>query len=184
MRWGHTGDAVEDVGGGLALGEAEEEAAEAVAGLLDGAHALLDLEVAEVLLADAALLAGADDAVAGEGGADLAERGAGALVGGDVEVDLPVGGGGDDVEDALPGGAGLVDAEWGERDAVVGRGGVGGHVEVPLALAVAHQDDPLREPPRALRVVLPRHLAEHALLGVGVGVGGGEIVGCCSGGGG
>jgi hypothetical protein len=163
-----TGDAVEDVGGGLALGEAEEEAAEALARLLDGAHALLHLEVAEVLLPDAALLAGADDAVPREGAADLAQRGAGARVGGHVEVDLPVAAARHHVADALPRGARLLRAQRRQRDAVVGRGGVGRHVQVALALAVPHQDDALRQPPRALRLVLPRHLAEPALAAAGV----------------
>jgi hypothetical protein len=172
-----TGDAVEDVGGGLALGESEEEAAEALARLLDGAHALLHLEVAEVLLPDAALLAGADDAVPREGAAHLAQRGPGARVGGHVEVDLPVAAASrHHVADAVPRGARLLDSQRCQRDAVVGRGGVGRHVQVPLALAVPHQDDALRQPPRALRMVLPRHLAEPALAAAGVFCCGGVVV--------
>lgn len=116
------------------------------------------MEVAKVLLADAALLAGTKDAAAGEGATDLAEGGAGALVGGHVEVDAPVVavavaagcgcGGRRTITDASDGSAGvacLLEAAGGERDLVVGDVGVGGAVEVALALTVTHEDDPLRQ---------------------------------------
>ena len=86
---GVTGDAIEDVGGGLALGEAEEEAAEADACFLEVAHLVLRLEVAEILLANAALFSDAGDPTAGERSADLAESRASALVRGDVEENFP-----------------------------------------------------------------------------------------------
>lgn len=143
-----TGNSVEDVGCRLALREAEEEATEALTGLLDGKHAVMDLEVAKVLLADAALLAGAQDARAGEGAADLAESGAGALIGGRVEVDAPLPALvliGEDASDGPAGIARLLEALGGEGDLVVRGGGVGGGVEVALAFAMAHQYDPSRE---------------------------------------
>jgi len=99
-----TGNAIEDVGGGFSFWKAVEESAEALASLLDDVHAILDLEVAEVLFANAALFPDADDALLGEGAANLAERGSGAGVGGDVEVDAPIGGASasDDVAHAGP----------------------------------------------------------------------------------
>lgn len=135
-----TGNAIVDISGGLSLWESIEEPPELLPGLLNRLHPLLHLEIAEVLLANPALLADADDTFPGEGPSDLAERGAGALVGGHVEVDAPVGVvlGGDDAAELGPGELGLGQALFRERDFVVRGRGVGGVVQIALGFGVPH----------------------------------------------
>lgn len=152
---GLTCDAVEHVGGGLALGEPEEEPAEPLPRLLDHLHPLLHLEVAEILLPDPALLPHPEDPLLGERPPDLPQRRPRPLVRRHIEVHLIVGGAPalrHGLADAPPGRAGLLGPERREGDPVVRRGGVGRHVQVALALAVPYEDDPLRKPPLELRM--------------------------------
>jgi hypothetical protein len=150
QRLAEAGDAVVDVGGGLAVGEAVEETAVAEAGLLLDAHLVAVLEVAEVLLPEARILPDAGDAARVlEGAADAAQRLQRAAVRGDVEVDLPVVGrlvgvGGEEVPEAAAAVLGVLPAFGGEADARVGHARVRRLVHVALALAVPHQHDPAR----------------------------------------
>lgn len=99
------------------------------------------------MLAKPRLLAHTGDAVAIEGPAEGAEGLEGAAVGGDVEVHLPVaggGGGGVGVEqgaDAASAILGLLPAAVGELDVGVGDVGVDALVDVAQALPVADEDD-------------------------------------------
>lgn len=97
------------------------------------------------MFAKPGLLAHAGNAVAIEGPAEGAEGLEGAAVGGDVEVHLPVGGGGrvgvEQGADAAAAVLGLQPAAVGERDVGVGDLGVDALVDVALALPVADEDD-------------------------------------------
>jgi hypothetical protein len=127
QRLAEASDAVVDVGGGLAVGEAVEKAAVAEARLLLDAHLVAFLEVAEVLLPEARVLvdAGGDAARVLDGAANAAQRLQRAAVRGDVEVDLPVigclaGVGGEDVPEAAFAVLSVLPAFGGEADARVG----------------------------------------------------------------
>jgi len=113
-----------------------------LASLLDDVHAILHLEVAEVLFADAALFPDPDDALLGEGATNLPERGSSARVGGDVEVDAPIGGASasDGVAHAGPSELRLCNPLRCQLDLRVRRGVVCGGIVVPLRLPVTHQN--------------------------------------------
>mmetsp|Transcript_30820 Transcript_30820/g.98949 ORF Transcript_30820/g.98949 Transcript_30820/m.98949 type:complete len:300 (+) Transcript_30820:63-962(+) len=137
--------AVKDVGPGLAVGEAEEEAAELHPVLAQAAHRERVLEVAEILLPQPRL--GGDlDRLPLEGLQDREQRLAHAQVGRVVEAHRPVA---HQPPYLAPACRALLEAALCERDLRVRRGRVRGRVDVADRLAVPNENDALRSVPPA-----------------------------------